>query len=1017
MDAPQGHLPSRVRGSSSGRGSGGRGAAPTVVRVEPVTVSSGTVSSGTVPSDPGSLSSKAERIARYKAERRRQLSERYGILLDQEVDMDYTPRYRSRREGQETPGQQPLPVRRDETGTGRRRGRRAGAQERERAMNTENYRRGARGSTQEHPVASRPRSEEQYQPQTSQPHPHPPHHQHQQQPAAPQEQSQPASSRDFTMAAVPSSPRSARRASLPSARYGISPGDLFIEQQAQSILNRQGIRVRERLSRDEAVHRPSDWSPDRLQGNRTDAPQYADPNYHRSAPHPHPSPGQQLDSEQVAYHTNPVVTNTTNPTSTTARLTGPPEVQPRRRVSADQIYAAHREARLEARLEARQALKEEPHTEGLLKSRKAVLPSEIRRRERSADGGLSDDSEPETTSPRAPRAARPQEDRERERSRDRARGPTTRERSAEEDPQQGLDGREEKVFSHTPCPSTPPHHTNSPNNASISLLSWCTTGSLFTSTMITMSTCHAIPQNGNSTSHCKKHPASSERATGSGSWSLDNESPKNSSRSSKRDPKRTNCNDLKRSSCHGLKRSKCNAPKRSNYNANKRSNCNDLERSNCNVLKRSNYNTSKRSNCNGLKRSNCNGLKRSNCNGLKRSNCNASKRSNCNGLKRSNSNASKRSNYNVLKRSNYNASKRSNCNDLKRSNYNVLKRSNYNASKRSNCNDLKRSNYNGLKRSNYNGLKRSNYNASKRSNYNGLKRSNYNGLKRSNYNGLKRSNYNSLRSSNCNALRSLRTSKRPWATSGPTRPSPIRPRVRPGASGESGSNTGGGLKPKVRIRSMSDVGVGQSSAMYRTMDRVALGREVVASAAAGVVNGEVGSLDTRVSVAQLRHSYLENANRKPELEPTKVDLAAVEVDVTNGSGGDRGVRRPRRYITPGQDSRMSERFRTQPITSAERMESHRSRMSPTQRQDADGTDEQTLDERAKMSVAAKRSLFRELEKASDGGVPKPRSRNTAVERRLRRVQDRSHTQPVTSREVVTATTLQPYFGQKQHDEL
>lgn len=94
---------------------------------------------------------------------------------------------------------------------------------------------------------------------------------------------------------------------------------------------------------------------------------------------------------------------------------------------------------------------------------------------------------------------------------------------------------------------------------------------------------------------------------------------------------------------------------------------------------------------------------------------------------------------------------------------------------------------------------------------------------------------------------------------------PIRPRVRPGTSGESGSNTGGGLKPKVRTRSMSDVGVGQRSAMYRTMDRVPLGREVVASAAAGVVNGDVGSLDTRVSVAQLRHSYLENANRKPEL--------------------------------------------------------------------------------------------------------------------------------------------------------
>uniref|UniRef100_A0A3Q0S983 Supervillin a n=1 Tax=Amphilophus citrinellus TaxID=61819 RepID=A0A3Q0S983_AMPCI len=49
-----------------------------------------------------SLSSKAERIARYKAERRRQLSERYGILLDQEADSDYIPRYRSRRDPDST---------------------------------------------------------------------------------------------------------------------------------------------------------------------------------------------------------------------------------------------------------------------------------------------------------------------------------------------------------------------------------------------------------------------------------------------------------------------------------------------------------------------------------------------------------------------------------------------------------------------------------------------------------------------------------------------------------------------------------------------------------------------------------------------------------------------------------------------------------------------------------------------------------------------------------------------------
>ncbi|XP_067286344.1 supervillin a isoform X15 [Pseudorasbora parva] len=69
-------------------------------------------------------------------------------------------------------------------------------------------------------------------------------------------------------------------------------------------------------------------------------------------------------------------------------------------------------------------------------------------------------------------------------------------------------------------------------------------------------------------------------------------------------------------------------------------------------------------------------------------------------------------------------------------------------------------------------------------------------------------------------------------------------------------------------------------------------------------------------------------------------------------------------------------------------------------------DEEKLDERAKLSVAAKRSLFRELEKTSDGSVLKAWSRNPAVERRLRRGQDRSRTQPVTTEEVVIAATLQ-----------
>ncbi|XP_026062929.1 supervillin-like isoform X3 [Carassius auratus] len=142
-------------------------------------------------------------------------------------------------------------------------------------------------------------------------------------------------------------------------------------------------------------------------------------------------------------------------------------------------------------------------------------------------------------------------------------------------------------------------------------------------------------------------------------------------------------------------------------------------------------------------------------------------------------------------------------------------------------------------------------------------------------------------------------------------------------------------------------------------------------------------------------------NRQGE---SKGDQVPMEIDPVVNSDREKEARRPRRYISPGDDRKSSERFRTQPITSAERLESDRSRLSP-ELQHAE-LDEEKMDERAKMSVAAKRSLFRELEKTSDGGVPKPRSRNAAVERRLRRVQDRSRTQPVTTEEVVIAATLQ-----------
>uniref|UniRef100_A0A4W2CNI8 Supervillin n=1 Tax=Bos indicus x Bos taurus TaxID=30522 RepID=A0A4W2CNI8_BOBOX len=109
---------------------------------------------------------------------------------------------------------------------------------------------------------------------------------------------------------------------------------------------------------------------------------------------------------------------------------------------------------------------------------------------------------------------------------------------------------------------------------------------------------------------------------------------------------------------------------------------------------------------------------------------------------------------------------------------------------------------------------------------------------------------------------------------------------------------------------------------------------------------ELGLLDTKVSVAQLRNAFLESAraSRKPELSTSNSEMPAAE-------------------------------------------------------------DEEKVDERARLSVAAKRLLFREMEKSFDEkSVPKRRSRNAAVEQRLRRLQDRSHTQPVTTEEVVIAAT-------------
>nr|XP_032641223.1 supervillin isoform X19 [Chelonoidis abingdonii] len=162
------------------------------------------------------------------------------------------------------------------------------------------------------------------------------------------------------------------------------------------------------------------------------------------------------------------------------------------------------------------------------------------------------------------------------------------------------------------------------------------------------------------------------------------------------------------------------------------------------------------------------------------------------------------------------------------------------------------------------------------------------------------------------------------------------------------------IKHKVLTRSMSDFTGSPKPEALKSKETVTKKEMAFQNAEENMPNGEIGIVDTKVSVAQLRNAFLEtiNVRKKTELSTRSPEMPAAE-------------------------------------------------------------DEEKLDERAKLSVAAKRLLFREMEKSFEGkNIPKPRSRNSAVERRLRRMQDRSRTQPVTTEEVVIAATLQASAHQK-----
>ncbi|XP_034090391.1 supervillin a isoform X13 [Gymnodraco acuticeps] len=308
--------------------------------------------------------SKVERIARYKAERRRQLAERYGISLDQEPDVEPPPR--STRTRKELEGSERR-IRAESVGeegrditlssynstsvTSPRAGHTAPQQsqpdpgyevnrtrvdslsERERLMNLENQRRAA---PPELPSSSS------YMDVTS------------------MSSTATVPAKDSSVTGMPpNSPKASRHSSLSSPKHAVSTGDQFIEQPSHTILTRHGIRVRERIAREDRQRSPEP-------GNVTEAPVHR---RHQTQT----STRSNTDPPQMYSHPHH------QPRAQLARP-GPPGGQ---EVGGNHSYLSMASGPTAG--QDQQQLPQEEETEGLLRSRKAVLPSDIRRRERSTE--------------------------------------------------------------------------------------------------------------------------------------------------------------------------------------------------------------------------------------------------------------------------------------------------------------------------------------------------------------------------------------------------------------------------------------------------------------------------------------------------------------------------------------------------------------------------------------------------------------------------------------------------------
>eukprot|EP00064_Thunnus_orientalis_P018442 superscaffoldBa00004255_g18541 len=171
-------------------------------------------------------------------------------------------------------------------------------------------------------------------------------------------------------------------------------------------------------------------------------------------------------------------------------------------------------------------------------------------------------------------------------------------------------------------------------------------------------------------------------------------------------------------------------------------------------------------------------------------------------------------------------------------------------------------------------------------------------------------------------------------------------------------------------------------------------------------------LHTRVSVGQLRSALLQQtgSGAQPEKVCSDAGRATSSLDLAVKPGPEGGRRRTRRYLPGGSGGgrKTSERFRTQPITANEMEES--SGLLDEEEEENSKADVKT-DDRAKMSVAAKMSLFKELEKSAAPEASdflKPRSGSVSHERRVRRGNEhRFLTQPITCEEMVAISAPTP----------